>query len=187
METAWPGAAAEAQELLVQLNMAERPMPLVSSRRADRRSQQILQTLESSLAGVRSPEGAAAGLWLLAGDWDKAHEIAQDLATPEGSYWHGIVHRVEPDDWNAGYWFRRVGVHAVFPALREEAARLATRAGSIWTPPVRWDPHLFIEFCASARRAPGSAEEALAEEIQRAEWRLLFSWCAGKGSSLKTA
>src|SRR5450432_255553 len=64
---------------------------------------------------AQSPEGAVAGLWLYFSCLDEAHAVAQDLETPEGSFWHGILHRREPDPANAAYWFRRVGQHPVFP------------------------------------------------------------------------
>lgn len=41
-----------------------------------------------------------------------------------------------------------------------------------------WYPFQFIEWCDQARRAPGSERESAALEIQRAEWDLLFEWCA---------
>src|SRR4051794_6992325 len=61
------------------------------------------------------PETARAGLYLRVGFWDEAHEIAQNIEDADGSYWHAIVHRQEPDAGNAGYWFRQVGQHAIFP------------------------------------------------------------------------
>src|SRR5580698_6165483 len=69
----------------------------------------------------RAPEAATAGLYLYFDCWKEAHETAQDIATPEGGYWHAIVHRMEPDAFNSGYWFRQVGAHAIFPTLREAA------------------------------------------------------------------
>jgi hypothetical protein len=126
-----------------------------------------------------SPEGALAGLWLYLQDFDACHRIAQDLATPEGSYWHGILHRQEPDDWNAGYWFRAAGRHPVHEPLRVQALKLAEEhRGAHWRPAAVWDPEDFIRFCARARREPGSEAERLALAIQMAEWRLLFAWCA---------
>ena len=89
------------------------PLPLLKSRRA-----------EDLFPHSRSPLGALAGLYLRSGAWHEAHEIAQDLDTPEGSYWHALVHRAEPDEWNASYWLRRVGDnHPVRLAARRDPAR----------------------------------------------------------------
>src|SRR5947199_8095716 len=77
---------------------------------------------------VRDPEMARcclAGLWLLHNYLDESHKISQEVETPTGSYWHGLMHRREPDFANSKYWFRRVGRHRVFEPLRVEAARLA--------------------------------------------------------------
>ena len=50
------------------------------------------------------------GLNLLrAGEWDRAHRIAQDDATTMGSWLHGIVHMAEPDESNSRYWYRQAG------------------------------------------------------------------------------
>jgi hypothetical protein len=65
-----------------------------------------------------------------------------------------------------------VGAHPVFPALREHAAAIGVDFGP------RWDPLAFIRFCEEARREPGSERERQALEIQRAEWQLLFDYCA---------
>jgi hypothetical protein len=128
---------------------------------------------------ARAPEAALAGLYLYFSCLDEAHQAAQNVWTVDGSYWHAIMHRQEPDAGNAAYWFRRVGNHDIFPALHDEAARIASvhpDAG------VRladsWDPFAFIELCEKARREAGSGLEAVALEIQRAEWQLLFHHCA---------
>ena len=120
----------------------------------------------------RAPEAALAGLYLYFDCWSEAHETAQDIATPEGSYWHAIVHRQEPDAWNSGYWFRQVGAHPIFPALRDAAAGVGISVGT------KWDPQAFIELCEQARQNPGSDLESQAREVQRAEWQLLFDYCA---------
>ncbi len=41
-----------------------------------------------------------AGLWLYHNFLDESHALSQDIATPTGSYWHGLMHRREPDFWN---------------------------------------------------------------------------------------
>jgi len=121
----------------------------------------------------RSPQAALAGLYLYFSCREDAHDIAQSVNTAEGSYWHALVHRQEPDPGNSSYWFRRAGRHEIFPALLAEASSIAgPRFGKTW------DPFAFIDFCEKARQEPGSALEQTALKIQRAEWHLLFDYCA---------
>jgi hypothetical protein len=135
-------------------------------------------------AEVRRPELARcclAALWLHHDYLDESHAISQDIPGADGSYWHGILHRREPDYANAGYWFRRVGKHSVFEPLHRRAAELTGEAD---TPPgseflarqAAWDPFAFIDLCEAV--AGGKAEcELLCRQIQRAEWELLFAYC----------
>jgi hypothetical protein len=44
---------------------------------------------------------------LKAGDWEAAHHIVQDDVSSLGAWAHGIVHILEGDMANAGYWYRR--------------------------------------------------------------------------------
>jgi hypothetical protein len=122
--------------------------------------------------GARAPEAALAGLFLYFSCWEDAHGVAQNVQSTEGSYWHAIVHRQEPDAWNSGYWFRQVRRHPIFPALRAAAAGIGVEFGK------EWDPIAFIGFCEQARCQAGSDTERQALEVQRAEWQLLFDYCA---------
>ncbi len=54
------------------------------------------------------------------GDWEAAHNIAQDIETSDGSWVHAYLHRVEGDEWNAGYWYRRAGREFPNTDLNEE-------------------------------------------------------------------
>ena len=126
-----------------------------------------------------APLEALGGLWLYFSCFDECHEIVQDLNTLEGSFWHAILHRQEPDAANSAYWFRCVGAHPVFPDLSVAAKDIAARypdAG--FRIAAKWDPFSFVTFCEQARQKPGSPSERLALEIQRAEWQLLFDHCA---------
>lgn len=38
-------------------------------------------------------------------EWDKAHSLAQDEDTLEGSWVHAYLHRKEGDIGNASYWY----------------------------------------------------------------------------------
>ncbi|HSO86398.1 MAG TPA: hypothetical protein VLQ91_07600 [Draconibacterium sp.] len=41
------------------------------------------------------------------GDWNKAHEMVQELQH-QNAYWiHACLHRKEPDLMNAAYWYSR--------------------------------------------------------------------------------
>lgn len=58
----------------------------------------------------------AALWWLAKGDlktgpaWEKAHQIAQSAEGDAAHDWvHALVHRIEGDVGNAGYWYRRAG------------------------------------------------------------------------------
>lgn len=62
-----------------------------------------------------------AALWHDAqGDWEAAHDIAQDIHTRDGSWLHAYLHRKEGDQWNAGYWYRLAGKPVFTGSLEEE-------------------------------------------------------------------
>lgn len=58
------------------------------------------------------------------GDWDAAHDIAQDLPGRNGSHLHAYLHRKEGDRWNAGYWYERAGRPFPKCSLEEEYLQL---------------------------------------------------------------
>jgi hypothetical protein len=129
----------------------------------------VSEDARGRIALARIPETLRAGLYLYFGCWTDAHEVAQGINTREGSYWHAMVHRQEPDAGNAGYWFGQVGTHPIYAELGE----LANEPGL-----APWNPRKFIDYCERARRESGSAMERRAQELQQLEWQLLFDYCA---------
>lgn len=126
-----------------------------------------------------APEAALAGLWLYFSCLDESHELAQNIPSAEGSLWHGVVHRQEPDSGNAAYWFRQAGPHSIFPELCRAADEIVARYPEAeYRTGGKWDPFSFVTFCERARQQPDSPVERAALEIQRAEWQLLFDYCA---------
>jgi hypothetical protein len=162
----------------------QRLMPLAGGSCSSAEATRMLASESSASLFPKSFAGEAAlsGLWLYFSCYDESHMLSQDISSAEGSFWHGILHRQEPDPGNASYWFRRVGDHAVFDPLMAEAHALAESRGLGLPMKNRWDPFRFIDFCEEARMKPGSAQERLALEIQRAEWQLLFDYCARRSS-----
>ncbi len=122
------------------------------------------------------PAPAIAGLWLYHDFLDESHTISQEIATPTGSYWHGIMHRREPDASNAKYWFRRVGDHPVFAELAEEMAELGflgMELGFLGMGGMRQGPFAFVDSCSEVQEVKRNG----CAEWMVAEWELLFEWC----------
>ena len=111
-----------------------------------------------------------AGLWLYFDYLDESHTISQDLNTSEGSFWHAIMHRREPDASNSKYWWRHVGPHPVISSLISEAPSLGYRYTN---------PQDFVDLCERVRGA-GTKDEDLARQVQLLEWQLLFDYCYRK-------
>lgn len=54
------------------------------------------------------------------GDWDRAHDIVQDINTSHAAQIHAYLHRKEGDISNADYWYRRAGTNRPESTLDEE-------------------------------------------------------------------
>ncbi len=171
-------------EILALAGDGQRLMPLAGGPCASEKARDRLRKLDAAalfagrrVASKEFAEGARGGLFLYLSCLDEAHSIAQEIETPTGSYWHGIMHRQEPDFGNAAYWFRRVGEHEIFPALRQAAIEIAgERLPEIGKKP-QWDPFRFIDACEEVHKHSNAALEQALREIQRAEWQLLFDYC----------
>ncbi len=45
--------------------------------------------------------------WAQKGNWEKAHDLAEDEGSKDGDWVHAYLHRVEGDLGNAAYWYKR--------------------------------------------------------------------------------
>lgn len=129
-------------------------------------------------------QACLAALWLYHDFFDESHAISQEIDTPEGSYWHGILHRREPDHSNAKYWFRRVGSHPVHEPLARAAAMLASQReldgpARFLADAAHWEAFAFVDLCQAVARGQSQCED-LARAVQMQEWELLFDYCRRK-------
>ncbi len=78
----------------------------------------------SSLSAGKPPEMVSAylqSLWYDArGNWNKAHDLIQDIHDSKASHIHAYLHRKEGDASNAGYWYNRAGKPYPLVTLQEE-------------------------------------------------------------------
>jgi hypothetical protein len=86
--------------------------------------QMDLQSFRNSIAQPQPPAGLSLALqalwWDAKGDWDKAHECAQEREDAAGMHVHAYLHRKQGDRSNAGYWYRRAGTTLPASALDDE-------------------------------------------------------------------
>lgn len=84
-----------------------------------------MQDLKEALLAIK-----ATGLCV--GDaWERAHELAQNHEG-EAAYdrLHALLHRIEGDDANAGYWYRRAGEEVFAGSIADEVDLLIKQAQS---------------------------------------------------------
>jgi hypothetical protein len=45
----------------------------------------------------------------VAGQWNAAHQIVQQYEDSTAAWIHAVLHKIEGDDSNSRYWYRRAG------------------------------------------------------------------------------
>lgn len=77
---------------------------------------------------LRSWSPALQALWWDAkGDWDRAHDCAQEKDDTASAHVHAYLHRKEGDLSNANYWYRRAGETPSILTLEAEWEKLVRR------------------------------------------------------------
>ena len=71
------------------------------------------ETFKRSLHNDQPPSDFSIylqALWQDAKDnWNEAHQLIQEIETPEAAWIHAYLHRKEGDISNADYWYRKAG------------------------------------------------------------------------------
>jgi hypothetical protein len=109
---------------------------------------------------------------------DPAHNLVQDRTDPDGCLVHAMLHRREPDYWNAAYWFRRLSGHPIYRALTPGAVQAAhsteargvlerlTLSGDV-------DPLALVHECERVAERPCARSVAYLRQVQHLEFAAL--------------
>jgi hypothetical protein len=187
MNTDQPDILSEKARETLRLNAAAAYQSLVPAGEGPYEARARLELLDpdSMLHGhtVNRTNGRAmlAGLWLWHDFLTESHELSQQIETPNGSFWHAIMHRREGDFSNSKYWLQRCRNHPIFPTL-------AVRADDLIRPHPAdktifrltssgWNADAFVDLVESVHSKPSDARHALVVSLQQLEWRLLFDHC----------
>jgi len=87
-----------------------------------------IEAFKATLSGPTPPDvpPPLRALWYDAkGDWDRAHQVAQDIDDATGAWIHAYLHRKEGDLGNAAYWYERAGREVATDPLQTEWERIA--------------------------------------------------------------
>lgn len=60
-------------------------------------------------------------------EWEAVHDLCQAHEGEQAFDWgHALCHRIEGDEWNAGYWYRRAGRPVAEGPFTDEWAAMRT-------------------------------------------------------------
>ena len=130
------------------------PLPSLVSRNIWDREQ------TSQIEALGQPPLVKAGLHLFNDDIEGCHKIAQGNTSSEGSYWHAILHRREPDYSNSKYWYRRVANHPIYSKIQKSHPD--------------WEPFTFVDWCEDASRGRSKKSQEWLREVQVQEMKFLL-------------
>jgi len=170
------------------------PLPLQEPP-VDRKLLDTLRSLSDDRLTNGNPAKTAAteiraGLLLIHDYLEPSHQYSQSIegAGPDvnGDYWHGLMHRREPDFGNSKYWFRRVGNHPCFVRVAEAARqltgqfndpRLTEQVGKLTQS--GWDSLAAVNFFQQAHRPDwhGTVISEFASCLQMQEMLILLAYC----------
>ena len=81
----------------------------------------------SASAPPSLPPALLALWWDAKGDWERAHDCAQNDEGGAGDWVHAYLHRKEGDAGNAAYWYRRARKPIATGSLEDEWQAIARR------------------------------------------------------------
>ncbi|MSU32498.1 MAG: hypothetical protein EXS25_07550 [Pedosphaera sp.] len=109
---------------------------------------------------------------------DDAHDLIEDLKCPEGCLIHSLLHRREPDYWNARYWLRRNPNHPIYRRLTSYLKAQSMGAAEMivfqrLTLSGVVDPIALVDECVNYAGKPDQLESLFLKRVQHAEFHAL--------------
>ncbi len=87
-------------------------------------------SFKQSLSESQPPQHISVylkALWYDAkGDWNRSHQLIQDVEDVNAAWIHAYLHRKEGDVFNADYWYKRAGKKRAVSSLEEEWEEITT-------------------------------------------------------------
>ena len=143
------------------------------------------QLLTTPIKSPLAADAMLAGLWLWHDALEESHTLSQKLDTPDGAYWHAIMHRREGDFSNSKYWLARCRAHPSATAMAKSLPKLIEShpgdSASLSTS--GWDPFAFVDLVEQVHDRPNDPRRPMVIAIQQLEWRILFDHCAAAAVS----
>jgi hypothetical protein len=143
------------------------------------------QLLTTQIKSSAAADAMLAGLWLWHDALEESHTLSQKLDTPDGAYWHAIMHRREGDFSNSKYWLARCRSHPSAAAIAKSLPKLieSHRGDSALLSTGGWDPFAFVDLVEQVHGRPSDPRLPTVIAIQQLEWRVLFAHCAAAAVS----
>jgi hypothetical protein len=152
-----------------------------------------IQALEESFEINENEHTRAiqAGLYLWNENLEPSHVISQEITSPTGSYWHGLIHRMEGDFSNAKYWFTDARHHPISTQLvtglrgylsgqqlaELDNETLRSKLEVLVASPV-WNPAVFVDAVElQLMHVQDSRADEWLRQIQYLEMKLLLNYC----------
>jgi hypothetical protein len=132
-----------------------------------------------------------SGLHIWNESLELSHSISQEIMTPTGSYWHGLMHRMEGDFSNAKYWFTDARHHPIstqlVTCLRSYLSEqhvtdldhdtLRNKLEVLVSSP-EWNPSVFVDAVElQLMHVQDPRAEEWLRRIQHFEVKLLLNYC----------
>jgi len=159
---------------LASAGLTELVSPPVNAKVAGRLPE-IFPLVEKEIPAGGHRECVLAGLWVLAGELDRSHQICQEIPGSLGAAWHAVVHRMEGDFWNSKYWWKRAdGLHwqGFAERVRKELPAMGEVAGLFHSG--RYDPAGFVDLVEAEHERADAVLRGRLLTLQRLEWMSLF-------------